>query len=43
MRGSLAAGILAVAIFPSIKQRLKNAKGTHGLKDDNLLYRAVRQ
>ena len=40
---ALAAGILAVAIFPSIKPGLKNAKGTHGLKDDNLLYRAVRQ
>ncbi len=40
---ALRAGILAVAIFPSIKPGLKNAKGTHGLKDDNLLYRAVRQ
>ena len=38
---ALAAGILAVAIFPSIKQSLKNARGTHGLKDDNLLYRSV--
>jgi porphobilinogen synthase len=40
---ALAAGILAVAIFPSIKPSLKNARGTHGLKDDNLLYRAVRR
>ena len=40
---ALAAGILAVAIFPSIKQSLKNARGTHGLKDDNLLYRTVRR
>jgi porphobilinogen synthase len=40
---ALSAGILAVAIFPSIKAGLKNAKGSHGLKDDNLLYRAVRQ
>ena len=40
---ALAAGILAVAIFPSIKPGLKNARGTHGLKDDNLLYRAVRR
>ena len=40
---ALAAGILAVAIFPSIKQSLKNARGTHGLKEDNLLYRTVRR
>jgi porphobilinogen synthase len=40
---ALAAGILAVAVFPSIKSGLKNARGTHGLKDDNLLYRAVRR
>ena len=40
---ALAAGILAVAIFPSIKPGLKDARGTHGLKDDNLLYRAVRR
>ena len=40
---ALAAGILAVAIFPSIRPGLKNARGTHGLKDDNLLYRAVRR
>ena len=40
---ALAAGILAVAVFPSIKPGLKNARGTHGLKDDNLLYRAVRR
>jgi porphobilinogen synthase len=40
---ALAAGILAVAVFPSIKAGLKNARGTHGLKDDNLLYRAVRR
>ena len=40
---ALAVGILAVAVFPSIKPGLKNARGTHGLKDDNLLYRAVRR
>jgi porphobilinogen synthase len=40
---ALAAGILAVAIFPAIKPSLKNARGTHGLKDDNLLFRAVRR
>jgi porphobilinogen synthase len=40
---ALAAGILAVAVFPSIKPGLKNARGTHGLKDDNLLYRVVRR
>jgi porphobilinogen synthase len=39
----LAAGILAVAVFPSIKPGLKNTRGTYGLKDDNLLYRAVRR
>jgi porphobilinogen synthase len=40
---ALAAGILAVAVFPSIKPGLKNMRGTHGLKDDSLLYRAVRR
>ena len=38
---ALAAGILAIAIFPAIKPSLKNARGTHGLNDDNLLFRAV--
>ena len=35
-------GIPAVGIFPSIEPSLKNALGSHGLSDDNLLYRAVR-
>jgi porphobilinogen synthase len=38
---SFAAGIVAVAIFPSIEPGLKDAKGAHGLSEDNLLYRAV--
>ena len=29
--------------FSLYQAELKNARGTHGLKDDNLLYRAVRQ
>lgn len=38
-----ALGIPAVAIFPSIETSLKDAMGTHGLSDENLLYRAVRE
>jgi len=34
--------IPAVAIFPSIDSGLKDAAGSHGLSQDNLLYRAVR-
>jgi porphobilinogen synthase len=40
---AFASGILAVAIFPSIASGLKDARGTHGLSEDNLLYRAVRR
>jgi porphobilinogen synthase len=40
---SFAAGILAVAIFPSIESGLKDARGTHGLSEDNLLYRTVKR
>ncbi len=35
-------GIPAVAIFPTIPPVLKNPEGSHGLSQDNLLYRAVR-
>ena len=38
-----AAGISAVAIFPSIDPALKDAAGTCGLSEENLLYRAIRQ
>lgn len=34
-------GIPAVAIFPVIAPELKDEKGSHGLSEDNLLYRAV--
>lgn len=34
-------GIPAVAIFPSIRPDLKDASGSHGLAEGNLLYRAV--
>lgn len=36
-----AAGISAVAIFPSIAAELKDERGAHGLDDENLLYLAV--
>lgn len=36
------AGLRSVAIFPAINASLKDARGSHGLADDNLLYRAVR-
>jgi porphobilinogen synthase len=36
-------GIRAVAIFPAIEAGLKDERGTHGLSDDNLLFRAVRE
>ena len=36
-------GIPAVAIFPSIEPSLKDELGSHGLSDDNLLFRAVRE
>lgn len=36
-------GIPAVAIFPAIPSELKDAQGTHGLADENVLYRAVRR
>jgi len=36
-------GLPAVAIFPSIEPAVKDALGSHGLSDDNLLYRAVRE
>ncbi len=35
------AGIPAVAVFPSIRSELKDASGSHGLAEGNLLYRAV--
>lgn len=35
------AGIPAVAIFPAIAAELKDEQGSHGLSEDNLLYRAV--
>lgn len=35
-------GIPAVAIFPSIESSLKDASGSHGLSQDNLLYRTIR-
>jgi porphobilinogen synthase len=38
-----AAGIPAVAIFPSLDASLKDAQGSHGLAEDGLLYRAVRR
>ena len=38
-----AAGIPAVAIFPSLAASLKDERGSHGLVEDNLLYRAVRR
>ncbi len=34
-------GICAVAIFPAIEPALKDERGTHGLSDSNLLFRAV--
>jgi porphobilinogen synthase len=37
------AGIPAVAIFPSIESTLKDARGTHGLSEDNLLFRVVKR
>ena len=40
---AFAAGIPAVAIFPSIESGLKDVRGTHGLSDDNLLYRALKR
>lgn len=40
---AFAAGVLAVAIFPSIETGLKDASGSHGLSDKNLLYRAVKR
>ena len=36
-------GISAVAVFPSIEAGRKDALGSHGLSDENLLYRAVRR
>ena len=39
---ALSAGISAVALFPSIATESKDARGSHGLVEDNLLYRAVR-
>ena len=36
------AGIQAVAIFPVINSNLKNPTGSHGLNDNNILYRALR-
>lgn len=38
----VAAGLRAVAIFPSIEAGLKDAEGTLALRDDNLVCRAVR-
>lgn len=36
-----AAGIAAVAIFPSIAAELKDERGSHGLAEENLLFHAV--
>ena len=36
-------GIPAVAIFPVIEAGRKDARGTHALADDNLLFRALRE
>lgn len=38
---ALAVGIPAVAIFPSIEGAFKDADGSHGLSDENLLFHAV--
>jgi len=38
---AMALGIRAVAIFPAIEGRLKDAVGSHGLADENVLLRAV--
>jgi porphobilinogen synthase len=38
---AFAAGIPAVAIFPSIPAGRKDERGSHGLEENNLLYRAV--
>ncbi len=35
------AGISGVAVFPSIRPELKDASGSHGLAEGNLLYRAI--
>jgi len=40
---AFAAGIPAVALFPALDASLKDATGSHGLVEDNLLYRAVRR
>lgn len=36
-------GIPAVAIFPVIEAAMKDARGTHALASDNLLFRALRE
>lgn len=40
---AFAAGIPAVAIFPSVEGALKDEQGSYGLIAENLLYRAVRR
>lgn len=36
-------GIFAVAVFPAIDSGLKDDRGSHGLSDENLLFRAVQE
>ncbi len=40
---AFALGIPGVAVFPCIELEHKNAMGSHGLSDTNLLFRAVRE
>lgn len=40
---AFALGIPGVAVFPCIEPEHKNATGSHGLSDTNLLFRAVRE
>ena len=42
-REAFGLGIPAVAIFPVIEEAKKNARGTHALSPDNLLFRALRE
>jgi porphobilinogen synthase len=42
-REAFGLGIPAVAIFPVIEAAKKNARGTHALSPDNLLFRALRE
>ena len=42
-REAFGLGLPAVAIFPVIEAAKKNARGTHALSPDNLLFRALRE